>query len=161
MLHPGFSDIFREVFQKISVRTLKSHVKDELTIPSQKRYAVGVDMGRVERHVSHKLFGIMQVIDMEQVYDDSLRQALDELGISASGVMEGELNVPLLRQWLRKLRAVATHPQIGRLGAREKILGDQGHLKTIAEVLKVRKALYRWFDAQFCCRTCKSKHRDL
>lgn len=72
-----------------------------------------------------------------KVYDEAKRQALDELAISENGTIEGELNVPLLRQWLRKLRAVATHPQIGRLGVREKILGDEGHLKTIAEVLKV------------------------
>lgn len=48
---PGFCDIFQNLFRSISVRTLKAEVQDELTIPSQKRYVVGVEMGPVERHV--------------------------------------------------------------------------------------------------------------
>jgi E3 ubiquitin-protein ligase SHPRH len=97
-----------------------------------------------------------------QVYDETMREALDELGISASGIIEGELNVPLLRQWLRKLRAVATHPQVGRLGVREKILGDEGHLKTIAEVLKVFiRPVCNSNCQNVCCRRCRSKHNAL
>jgi hypothetical protein len=39
----------------MSIRTLKSDVKDELTIPQQHRYLVSIELGRVERHVSHML----------------------------------------------------------------------------------------------------------
>ena len=33
------------------VRTMKGGVRGELTIPGQKRWVVGVELGRVERHV--------------------------------------------------------------------------------------------------------------
>lgn len=35
----------------LEIRTMKSAVKDELTIPQQTRYLVSIDLGRVERHV--------------------------------------------------------------------------------------------------------------
>lgn len=53
LLAPAFSDVFETVFRDISIRTLKASVKDELTIPTQKRFVVGISMGKVERHVSH------------------------------------------------------------------------------------------------------------
>jgi E3 ubiquitin-protein ligase SHPRH len=53
LIKPGFADIFCDIFSRISIRTLKSQVQHELTIPGQKRYVVGINMGRVERHVSY------------------------------------------------------------------------------------------------------------
>lgn len=32
-------------------RTMKSNVKNELTIPQQTRYLVGIELGKIERHV--------------------------------------------------------------------------------------------------------------
>jgi E3 ubiquitin-protein ligase SHPRH len=139
---------------------MKSSVQDELTIPPQRRYVVGVDMGKVERHVGLFLSKVTMNANtiIAQVYDESMRQALDELGIDANGVIQGELNIPLLRAWLRKLRAVATHPQVGMLGDRGRILGEEGHLKTIANVLQVR--LFHFTCAGLTLsprRICKSR----
>jgi len=36
-------------------RTVKADVKDELTIPQQTRYVVGVELGLVEREASHQV----------------------------------------------------------------------------------------------------------
>lgn len=57
ILCSGFSDIFTKILKESSIRTLKSQVQHELTIPTQRRYVVGVPMGRVEKHVGDlKLF---------------------------------------------------------------------------------------------------------
>ena len=37
----------------MACRTLKTSVKDELTIPEQVRYVVPIELGRVERLVEH------------------------------------------------------------------------------------------------------------
>ncbi|CAK5267784.1 unnamed protein product [Mycena citricolor] len=100
----GYSEYFRRFFQGIAVRTTKASIKTELTIPQQTRYLVGIEMGRVERHV----------------YDRNLESILLELGLDARGVdVRGEQRTPdpvILRSLLRKLRAICTHPQIGQLG---------------------------------------------
>jgi len=51
LLTPQFEDLFAQMFKKYAIRTLKASVKDELTIPKQRRYAVEIDFGKVERHV--------------------------------------------------------------------------------------------------------------
>lgn len=74
------------------------------------------------------------------MYDENFRDALKDLGMDERGVAlhdEWELDVALLRSWLRKLRAVATHPQVGQLAGRDRILGGSGNLKSITEVLEV------------------------
>ncbi|KZS95380.1 hypothetical protein SISNIDRAFT_408473 [Sistotremastrum niveocremeum HHB9708] len=122
LLKPGFSDVFTRLFQRISIRTLKAKVQDELTIPTQRRFVVGIEMGKVERHV----------------YNEHLRQALAELGLNHDGkpLFEGwQVDVGLLRTWIRKLRALATHPQVGQLLGRDRIGYDGGNLKSISQVL--------------------------
>lgn len=69
LLKPGYVREFAQLFNRYAIRcvpyndyfiyhtnppyrTMKSTVKDELTIPKQTRYLVPVEMGRVERHVS-------------------------------------------------------------------------------------------------------------
>lgn len=52
LLTPKFQDIFAKIFHKYAVRAQKKSVKNELTIPMQRRYGVGIDLGQVERHVS-------------------------------------------------------------------------------------------------------------
>jgi hypothetical protein len=50
-------------------RTMKSNVKNELTIPQQTRYLVGIELGKIERHVRGRylpkaiLIRILTVID--------------------------------------------------------------------------------------------------
>ena len=37
-------------------RTMKSNVKNELTIPQQTRYLVGIELGKIERHVRGDIY---------------------------------------------------------------------------------------------------------
>ncbi|KDQ50603.1 hypothetical protein JAAARDRAFT_580714 [Jaapia argillacea MUCL 33604] len=126
LLKPGFASQFEALFKRFAVRTMKLAVKDELTIPEQTRFLVGVELGKVERHV----------------YDQNLEQALDELGLDARGVAASEgwqVDASVLRTWLRKLRGICTHPQVGQLQNQRDKLNKPGGLKTMAEVLEGMK----------------------
>ncbi|KAG9310910.1 putative E3 ubiquitin-protein ligase [Chiua virens] len=126
LLKHEFKDLFAALFHKYSVRTLKSSVKDELTIPQQQRYLVGIELGRVERHV----------------YDQALGDALMELGLDARGVAayEGwEADASVLRNALRRLRGICTHPQVGQLQRQGDKLSKSGTLKSMADVLETMK----------------------
>ncbi|KAJ7026292.1 SNF2 family N-terminal domain-containing protein [Mycena alexandri] len=118
---PAYSNHFSTFFQNIAVRTTKASVTDELTIPQQTRYLVGIEMGAVERHV----------------YDQNLEEILLQLGLDARGVdVRGENRVPdatVLRAALRKLRAICTHPQVGQAGNK---LFKPGALKSMEQVLQ-------------------------
>ncbi|KAH0834113.1 hypothetical protein J3R83DRAFT_11401 [Lanmaoa asiatica] len=126
LLKHEFKDLFVSLFQQYSVRTLKSSVKNELTIPQQQRYLVGIELGRVERHV----------------YDQALEEALAELGLDARGVAayEGwEVDAGVLRNVLRGLRGICTHPQVGQLPKQGDRLNKSGALKSMADVLESMK----------------------
>jgi E3 ubiquitin-protein ligase SHPRH len=134
----------REVFiqAQCGCRTSKSSVEHELAIPKQTRFLVPVELGRVEKHAS-----IFACLDTSrsfhiQVYDQSLEEALLELGFDARGVaaVEGwQVDSSLLRTWLRKLRGFCTHPQVGQLQNQRDKLNAYGVLKTIGEVLDVHE----------------------
>jgi E3 ubiquitin-protein ligase SHPRH len=65
-----------------------------------------------------------------------MEQALLGLGFDARGVTVDErlLDPVLLRSWIRKLRGICTHPEVGQLrDATEK----KGTFKSIEEVLNV------------------------
>lgn len=104
---------------------MKAKVQNELTIPQQRRYVVPVELGKVEKHV----------------YDQHIEQALADLGFDERGVATSsgwQVDVTLLRTWIRKLRAVCTHPQVGQLAKHNDRLSKAGQaLKSIAEVLEV------------------------
>ena len=144
LLEPEFKDLFTDLFRRYAIRTLKSRVKDELTIPPQRRFAVGIELGRVEKHVRPHLDIFYPDFSRPcyQIYDETLREALDELGVDARGVAasEGwEIDISLLRTWLRRLRQICTHPQVGILHHNKPAMKAVGtkSIKTIAEVLQV------------------------
>jgi len=64
-----------------------------------------------------------------------MEQALLALGFDARGVTvdERSLDPILLRSWIRKLRGICTHPQVGQLQNNM----EKGTLKSIEEVLEV------------------------
>jgi E3 ubiquitin-protein ligase SHPRH len=77
-----------------------------------------------------------------QVYDESFERALAELGLDARGVVtsqNGEVNTGHLRTWLRKLRQICTHPQVGQLQKSGDRLYKSGVLKTMKQVLEGMK----------------------
>ncbi|KAI9435845.1 SNF2 family N-terminal domain-containing protein [Lactarius indigo] len=122
LIQPSYAAEFAEVFQQYAVRTVKSAVQAELTIPTQTRYVFPICLGRVERHV----------------YDQNWENALLELSLDARGITTSqmpEVNTTLLRSWLRKLRQICTHPQIGQLQRPGDKAYKPGVLKTMGQVL--------------------------
>ena len=65
-----------------------------------------------------------------------MEQALLALGFDARGVTVDErfLDPVLLRSWIRKLRGICTHPQVGQLQSSTE---KKGTFKSIEEVLDV------------------------
>ncbi|KAJ3983056.1 SNF2 family N-terminal domain-containing protein [Lentinula detonsa] len=126
LLLPGYAGDFYNLFKYYSVRTMKSQVSHELTIPQQTRYLVSIDMGKVER----------------LVYDQSFETILNDLGLDARGVAasEGwEIDGALLRSSIRRLRGICTHPQVGQVVGQNERLYKPGALKTMADVLQNMK----------------------
>ncbi|KAI0246671.1 SNF2 family N-terminal domain-containing protein [Lactifluus subvellereus] len=123
LTQPSFAAEFTALFQHYTVRTMKAAVKDELTIPVQTRFVFPIHLGRVERHV----------------YDESLESTLSQLSLDARGVATSqnqEVDAALLRTWLRKLRQICTHPQVGQLQRPGDKLYKPGVLKTMGQVLE-------------------------
>lgn len=126
LVQPNYAAEFAAVFQQYTVRTMKSAVQAELTIPTQTRYVFPIFLGRIERHV----------------YDQNWENALLQLGLDARGVTtlrNSEVNTTLLRTWLRKLRQICTHPQVGQLQKPGDKTYKPGVLKTMGEVLEGMK----------------------
>lgn len=77
-----------------------------------------------------------------QIYHENIEKALAELSLDARGVIasqNGEVNTALLRTWLRKLRQICTHPQVGQLQKSGDRLYRPGVLKTMKQVLEGMK----------------------
>lgn len=89
------------------------------------------------------------------MYDQGFESALIELGLDARGVAVSEnwrIDTALLRTWLRKLRGICIHPQVGQLqGVSDK---NKGGLKTIGEVLEVCLSLVVGFDQSVTLNEC-------
>ena len=75
------------------------------------------------------------------MYEQNLEQALNALGLDERGVATSsgwQIDVAILRSWMRKLRGICTHPQVGQLSRQNDKLAKAGAaLKSIAEVLEV------------------------
>ena len=68
-------------------------------------------------------------------------RALLDIGMDARGVAaraDWEVDTGVLRTWLRKLRGLCTHPQVGQLLNAGDRLHKPGVLKSMEEVLEVR-----------------------
>ncbi|KAF9447638.1 hypothetical protein P691DRAFT_671107 [Macrolepiota fuliginosa MF-IS2] len=123
LLQPRNAGEFAAFFQKYAIRTIKTDIKAELTIPQQTRYVVGIELGPIER----------------EVYDQTLMVMLDGLGLDARGIGASagwQVDVALLRSSLRRLRAICTHPQVGQLQRQGDKMIKPGALKTMEAVLE-------------------------
>jgi E3 ubiquitin-protein ligase SHPRH len=79
---------------------------------------------------------------LSQVYDQNWEERLLQLGLDARGVatlQNSEVNTTLLRSWLRKLRQICTHPQVGQLQKPGDKTYKPGVLKTMEQVLEGMK----------------------
>ena len=68
-----------------------------------------------------------------------MEKALNQLGLDVRGMatsQNGEVNTALLRTWLRKLRQICTHPQVGQLQKSGDRSYRSGVLKTMRQVLE-------------------------
>ncbi|KAK0216540.1 SNF2 family N-terminal domain-containing protein [Armillaria nabsnona] len=122
LIEPSYAAELADFFRHYTIRTMKSTLEAELTIPQQTRYLVSIEMGRIERHV----------------YDQTLEAVLQELGLDARGVAASagwETDGTVLRSSLRRLRGICTHPQVGQLQRQNDKLFKPGALKTIEQVL--------------------------
>lgn len=102
---------------------------------------MSIELGRVERHVSHDTRPLREEHNMtvSKVYDHHLEAALVELGLDMRGVAVNEgwqIDATLLRNVLRKLRGICTHPQVGQLQRPGDKLAKPGALKSIGDVLE-------------------------
>ncbi|KAF4586100.1 hypothetical protein EYR38_010373 [Pleurotus pulmonarius] len=128
LLQPNLAREFAAFFEYYGIRTTKALVKHELQIPTQTRYLVPINLGRVERHV----------------YDQALEEALLHLGLDARGVAASagwDIDGALLRVRLRHLRGICTHPQVGELQLGAAGGNSKKALKTMNEVLKASQSL--------------------
>ncbi|KAF8153782.1 SNF2 family N-terminal domain-containing protein [Crassisporium funariophilum] len=122
LLKSGFTEDFTAFLQHYAIRTIKSEITTELTIPQQTRYLVGIELGKVERHV----------------YDQTLEAILLGLGLDARGVAAStgwQVDSTILRSSIRRLRGICTHPQVGQLQRKGDGLYKPGALKTMDAVL--------------------------
>lgn len=117
-------DLFRQIFNVISIRHTKTMVREEIALPAQKRYAISIPFTAVE----------------EQHYQSIFTEMTAACGVDAEGNpavedWKPENYVEEMRKWLNRLRQTALHPEVGAYNRR--ILGSNKArpMRTVEEVL--------------------------
>ncbi|CAG1983420.1 unnamed protein product [Fusarium graminearum] len=115
---------FQRLFNKITLRHTKSMVRNELVLPSQKRFVISMPFTAVE----------------EQHYQSLYRDMAEACALSLDGEPLVEDWKPgdhaaNMRTWLVRLRQTALHPEVGSYNRR--ILGHNKNrpMRTVEEVL--------------------------
>lgn len=75
-----------------------------------------------------------------QVYTQNFYNACLDLGLDVRGIAvreDWEADTTVLRAWLRKLRGICTHPQVGQLSNRADRQHKSKGIKSMSEVLEV------------------------
>ena len=120
------TDSFRELFGQISMRHTKRLVRNEITIPPQKRYVITMPFTAVEEQHYQTLF--------EQMAESCGLNALGE-PLSEDWDPEDPAVLEAMRTALDRLRQTALHPEVGHRNRRA--LGHRnGPMRTVAEVLE-------------------------
>ena len=123
-------DVFQRIFKAISLRHTKAMVRDELSIPPQKRFVVSMPFTAVE----------------EQHYQSLFREMTEECNLDNSGHVLTDEWKPEdyeeeMRKWLIRLRQTALHPEVGVENRRAlgRSLGNTKAkpMRTVEEVLDV------------------------
>ena len=116
--------VFQKLFNTIALRHTKALVRDEITLPPQRRYAISVPFTAVE----------------EQHYQSLYKEMTEACGVDAQGnPVEDDWNPDKyeedMRTWLNRLRQTALHPEVGAYSRR--ILGQNRSrpMRTVEEVL--------------------------
>lgn len=115
---------FRRLFGLLALRHSKRLIRDELRLPSQRRYVITMPFTPIE----------------EQHYRELFNQMCQESGVDAEGSpltdnWSPESVSETMRRWLIRLRQTALHPEVG--GRNRRALGNrEGPLRTVDEVLE-------------------------
>ncbi|KAI1754388.1 SNF2 family N-terminal domain-containing protein [Xylaria castorea] len=103
-LHRTHKTLFGELFNRIAIRHCKRAVRDELTLPSQKRYLVTMPFTAIEKH--H--------------YQSQFRAVIAKAGLSERGAplnADWDPDDPLVIEFMKKalasLRQMILHPELG------------------------------------------------
>ncbi|KAH6626934.1 SNF2 family N-terminal domain-containing protein [Chaetomium sp. MPI-SDFR-AT-0129] len=118
-------DSFRKIFNSISMRHSKSHVRNEIAIPRQRRYVITMPFTAVE----------------EQHYQGLVSQLAETCGLDAKGnPLQGDWDPedPAVQRHMRvaldRLRQTVLHPEVG--GRNRRAFGQKaGPMRTVTEVL--------------------------
>lgn len=122
-LMTNHKSIFQQLFRSISLRHTKALVRDEISLPPQKRFVITMPFTAVE----------------EQYYQSMFKEMAESCQLSLEGApliedwqpenFEGEM-----RRWLNRLRQTTLHPEVGVYGRR--VLGNKEKpMRTVEEVL--------------------------
>lgn len=116
--------VFQRLFNRIAIRHTKSMVRDELVLPSQKRFVISMPFTAVE----------------EQHYQSLYREMAEACGLSLEGApivddWKPEDHEEDMRTWLVRLRQTALHPEVA--GYNRRTLGNSKNrpMRTVDEVL--------------------------
>lgn len=120
----GNKVVFQSLFKSISLRHTKTMVKDELKLPSQKRYVISMPFTAVE----------------EQHYQSLCAEMAEKCGVDAQGNpvlpnWDPKNHEESMRTWLNRLRQTALHPEIGAYSRRTLGQSKTKPLRTVDEVL--------------------------
>jgi E3 ubiquitin-protein ligase SHPRH len=117
-------DVFRSLFNRISIRHTKHLVRDEIALPAQKRFVITMPFTAIEQQHYQSLFNEM-----------SEACHLDAEGNPAIDDWDPRNYEEKMRSWLNRLRQAALHPEVGVQNRRA--LGHRAGapLRTVDEVL--------------------------
>lgn len=118
--------VFKRIIKQLTLRHNKDQIKDELSLPAQKRIVITVPFSHIE----------------EQHYASLFQQMASDCGLDVKGAPlhadwdpNSSAVVGQMRSWLTRLRQTCLHPEVGTKNRRA--LGGRGPLRTVNEVLEV------------------------
>ncbi|UKZ83592.1 hypothetical protein TrVFT333_011401 [Trichoderma virens FT-333] len=115
--------LFQQLFESISIRHTKALVRDEISLPPQRRFVITMPFTAVE----------------EQHYQSLYKEMAEACKLNTEGGPLAEDWDPeeyedVMRLWLNRLRQTALHPEVGVYGRR--VLGSKERpMRTVEEVL--------------------------
>jgi E3 ubiquitin-protein ligase SHPRH len=119
---------FKQIFSTIAIRHTKDKVRHELQLPVQKRFVITIPFLAIE----------------EQHYARIFEDMCTDCGFNQDGTPKtddfenyAQLRIEKMRAWLRRLRQLCLHPQVGGKNRRALGTGKDVPLRTVDEVLKV------------------------
>lgn len=123
----SYKPVLKSIVGRLALRHTKEYIRDELSLPPQKRIVITIPFTAVE----------------EQHHDNLFAQMCEDCGLDSSGGPltlvwdpESQRTIEKMRSWLMRLRQTCLHPEIS--GANRRALGPSNNaLHSVEEVLEV------------------------